>query len=227
MVENLSTSVCLLTKTILEEDNTTLDSLYKFQMIEYWQTLDSAQKTFTGVGIISSLVLTLQMLLVMIGGGFDMPDAEIAETGEGGATGVFSIRTIGAFFTGFGWAGAAMLDAGYGTGAATFVATISGSIFLAIVIYLMTYLHSLRQEGTLNYKNAIGQVGSIYLPVPPNRKGIGQVEVMVQGRLRIVKAVTDHDKKIANRIAVRVTETVDEQTILVVPLENESSEKNI
>ena len=83
MVENLSTSVCLLTKTILEEDNITLDSLYKFQMIEYWQTLDSAQKTFTGVGIISSLVLTLQMLLVMIGGGFDMPDAEIAETGEG------------------------------------------------------------------------------------------------------------------------------------------------
>ena len=50
---------------------------------------------------------------------------------------------------------------------------------------------------------------------------------MVQGRLRIVKAVTDNDKKIANRIAVRVTETVDEQTILVVPLENESSEKNI
>ena len=49
---------------------------------------------------------------------------------------------------------------------------------------------------------------------------------MVQGRLRIVKAVTDHDKKIANRIAVRVTETVDEQTILVVPLESESSEKN-
>jgi hypothetical protein len=195
-------------------------------MIEYWQTLDSTQKTFTGVGIISSLVLTLQMLLVMIGGGLDMPDAEIAETGEGGATGVFSIRTIGAFFTGFGWAGAAMLDAGYGTGAATFVATISGSIFLAIVIYLMAYLHSLRQEGTLNYKNAVGQVGSIYLPIPPNRKGIGQVEVMVQGRLRIVKAVTDNDKKIANRIAVRVTETVDEQTILVVPLEHESSEKN-
>ena len=50
-----------------------------------------------------------------------MPEAEIADTGEGGASGIFSIRTIGAFFAGFGWAGAAMLQAGYSTGAATFL----------------------------------------------------------------------------------------------------------
>ena len=88
-----------------------------------------------------------------------------------------------------------------------------------MVFYLMAYLHSLRQEGTLDYSNAIGQVGSVYLPVPPNRKGIGQVEVMVQGRLKIVQSVTDHEKKIGNRVAIRVTELVDEQTILVEPLE--------
>ncbi|MEK9634501.1 MAG: hypothetical protein VW622_11740, partial [Opitutae bacterium] len=91
---------------------------------------------------------------------------------------------------------------------------------------LMAYLHSLRQEGTLDYSNAIGQVGSVYLPVPPNRKGIGQVEVMVQGRLKIVQSVTDHEKKIGNRVAVRVTELVDQQTILVEPLENESKTKS-
>lgn len=222
-------STYILTKTTFRRDNGTLSPhpTFKFNMIEYWQTLDSAHKTFVGIGAISSLILSIQMLFVMIGGGLDIPDAEIADTGEGGATGIFSIRTIGAFFTGFGWAGAAMLDAGYGTGAATFVATVTGSIFLASVIYLMIYLHSLRQEGTLNYTNAIGQVGSIYLPIPPNRKGIGQVEVMVQGRLRIVKAVTDNDKKIANRVAVRVTETIDEQTILVMPLEQEAESTNI
>jgi hypothetical protein len=48
---------------------------------------------------------------------------------------------------------------------------------------------------------------------------------MVQGRLSIVRAVTDHDKKIGNRVAVRVTELVDKQTILVEPLENESTAK--
>lgn len=199
----------------------------KYFMIDYWLNLDPAERTFTGIGIFSSLILTIQMGMVMLGGATDMPEAEIADTGEGGASGIFSIRTIGAFFAGFGWAGAAMLQAGYSTGAATFVATITGSVFLGIVIYLMSYLHSLRQEGTLDYKNAIGNVGNVYLPIPPKRKGMGQVEVMVQGRLRIVQALSDNDKKIGNRVAVRVTETIDEQTILVKPLEDElSSDKN-
>ncbi|MDG0964608.1 MAG: hypothetical protein P8P49_03015 [Opitutales bacterium] len=195
-------------------------------MIDYWLNLDPAERTFTGIAIFSSLILTIQMAMVMLGGAVDMPEAEIAETGEGGASGIFSIRTIGAFFAGFGWAGAAMLQAGHSTGAATFVATLSGSAFLGVVIYLMSYLHSLRQEGTLNYSNAIGNVGNVYLPIPPKRKGMGQVEVMVQGRLRIVQALSDSDKKIGNRVAVRVTDTIDEQTILVRALEDEvSSEK--
>ena len=195
----------------------------KYPMIDYWLNLAPAERTFTGIGVFSSLVLAVQMGMVMLGGAVDMPEAEIAETGEGGASGIFSIRTIGAFFAGFGWAGAAMLQAGHSTGAATFVATISGSAFLGVVIYLMSYLHSLRQEGTLDYTNAIGNVGNVYLPIPPKRKGMGQVEVMVQGRLRIVQALSDSDKKIGNRVAVRVTETIDEQTILVKPLEDESS----
>ena len=195
----------------------------KYSMIDYWLNLAPAERTFTGIGVFSSLILTVQMGMVMLGGAVDMPEAEIADTGEGGASGIFSIRTIGAFFAGFGWAGAAMLQAGHSTGAATFVATISGSAFLGVVIYLMSYLHSLRQEGTLNYSNAIGNVGNVYLPIPPKRKGMGQVEVMVQGRLRIVQALSDSDKKIGNRVAVRVTETIDEQTILVKPLEDELS----
>ena len=195
----------------------------KYPMIDYWLNLAPAERTFTGIGVFSSLVLAVQMGMVMLGGAVDMPEAEIAETGEGGASGIFSIRTIGAFFAGFGWAGAAMLQAGHSTGAATFVATLSGSAFLGVVIYLMSYLHSLRQEGTLDYTNAIGNVGNVYLPIPPKRKGMGQVEVMVQGRLRIVQALSDSDKKIGNRVAVRVTETIDEQTILVKTLEDELS----
>ena len=197
-------------------------------MIEYWTHLTPTMKTFVGLGAISSVVLTLQMILAMFGGDMDGLDADmdIPDVGEGGASGILSIRTIGAFFTGFGWSGAAMLQAGYGTGAATFVGVVVGSIFMALIFYLMAYLHSLRQEGTINYANAVGKIGSVYLPVPPHRKGLGQIEVLVQGRLKIVQAITDNDKKIGNRVAVRVTELVDEQTILVEPLENESPKES-
>jgi len=197
-------------------------------MIDYWLHLTPTMKMFVGIGAVSSAVLTLQMVLAMFGGDMDGLDADvdIPDAGEGGASGILSIRTIGAFFTGFGWSGAAMQQAGYGTGAATFVGIVVGSIFMALIFYLMTYLHSLRQEGTINYANAVGKIGSVYLPIPPHRKGIGQIEVLVQGRLKIVQAITDNDKKIGNRVAVRVTELVDTQTILVEPLENESPKES-
>jgi len=196
-------------------------------MIDYWLNLSSTMQTFVGIGAISSLVLSIQLVLSMIGGDMDGIDADLdlAEGGEGGASGILSVRPIGAFFTGFGWTGASMTDYGYGLGITTVVSAVVGSALLAMVFYLMAYLHSLRQEGTLDYSNAIGQVGSVYLPIPPHRKGLGQIEVTIQGRLSIVKAVTDHDKKIGNRVAVRVTELVDQQTILVEPLENESTPK--
>ena len=197
-------------------------------MIDYWQGLDTTMQTFVGIGAISSTILTLQMILAMFGGDMDGldSDVDIPDGGEGGASGILSIRTIGAFFTGFGWSGAAMLQAEFGTGAATFVGIIVGSTFMALVFYLMTYLHSLRQDGTIDYANAIGKIGAVYLPVPPHRKGIGKIEVLVQGRLKIVQAVTDNEKKIGNRVAVRVTELVDTQTILVEPLENESPKES-
>lgn len=196
-------------------------------MIEFWLNMDPAMKTFVAIGAVSSLVLTIQMVLALMGGAMEGVEADfdIGDGGEGGATGILSIRSIGAFFTGFGWTGAAAIQNGLGTGTATFAATIVGGIFLGLVVYLMSYLHSLREEGTLNYKNSIGEVGTVYLPIPPNRKGMGQIEVMVQGRLRIVKCVTDHDKKIQNQAAVRVTELVDQQTLLVSPLEKESHQE--
>jgi hypothetical protein len=196
-------------------------------MIDYWLNLSSTMQTFVGIGAVSSLVLSLQLLLSLIGGDMDGLDADLdlVDGGEGGASGILSVRTIGAFFTGFGWTGASMTDYGYGLGITTVVSSVVGLALLAMVFYLMAYLHSLRQVGTLDYSNAVGQVGSVYLAIASNRKGIGQVEVMVQGRLSIVRAVTDHDKKIGNRVAVRVTELVDKQTILVEPLENESTAK--
>ena len=126
-------------------------------MIEYWLNMVPAMKTFVAIGALSSLILTIQMVLSLMGGAVDGIDGdfEAGDGGEGGATGILSIRSIGAFFTGFGWTGAAALQNGLATGGATFSATVVGAIFLGLIVYLMSYLHSLREEGTLNYKNSM------------------------------------------------------------------------
>ena len=196
---------------------------------DWWQSLEGqsahphALKIFYVVAIVSGVVLALQMVLTLIGADSDF-DADGMDAGEGGDTGLFSIRTVGAFFTGFGWTGVSMLYNGYGLGAATFAATVVGMIFLGMVLYLMRYMFSLREEGTLDYSNAIGEVGNVYLPIPPKRKGMGQVEVLVQGRMRTVRALTDHDKILGNRTAVRVKALIDQQTLLVESLESESED---
>ena len=82
-----------------------------------------------------------------------------------------------------------------------------------------------KSKRTINYKNAVGNIGTVYVPVPPKRKGIGQIEVQLQGRLAVVGAVTDDEEKIGNRTAVRVKELVDLRTLLVERLEIESDEK--
>ena len=78
-------------------------------MIEFWLNMDPAMKTFVAIGAVSSLVLTIQMVLALMGGAMEGVEADfdIGDGGEGGATGnlVYSIHR--GFFTGFGWTGAA------------------------------------------------------------------------------------------------------------------------
>ena len=188
---------------------------------EFYMNYEPAMRTFVGIGAVSSLVLFVQMIVILIGGS-DL-DFELGEVGEGGATGIFSIRSIGSFFTGFGWTGAMFMQNGHSVGVATLAATVVGSLILAGFLSLMRWLHSFKTDGTVNYKNAIGNVGSVYIPIPPNRKGIGQIQVEVQGRLAVINAISDSEEKLENRIAVRVKSLVDTRTLLVETLEEEAS----
>ncbi|MDE0571091.1 MAG: hypothetical protein OSB44_10440 [Verrucomicrobiales bacterium] len=190
---------------------------------EFYISYEPAMRTFVGIGAVSSLVLFIQMIVILIGGS-DL-DFDLGEVGEGGATGIFSIRSIGSFFTGFGWTGAMFLQNGHSVGVATLAATLVGSLILAGFLGLMSWLHSFKSDGTVNYKNAVGNVGSVYIPIPPKRKGMGQIQVEVQGRLSVVNAVSDSEEKIENRTAVRVDSLVDSRTLLVVTLEEEASKE--
>ena len=193
-------------------------------MIDWWINLEpKGMQTFVTIGLASSTILFIQMIALLVGGAFDVPDFDL-DVGDGGATGMFSIRGIGAFFTGFGWTGAAVLAAGHSLTLAIFSATVVGVVVLIGFVAMMHWLHSLRSEGTVDYSNAIGQIGSVYVPIPPRRQGLGQIEVLVQKRMATVRALSDSEDRIANRTAVRVTELVDDRTLLVETLDKTQNE---
>ncbi|MAW11504.1 MAG: hypothetical protein ACJ0IB_03855 [Verrucomicrobiales bacterium] len=193
------------------------------KMLESYAAMEPAMKIFVTLGSVSSFVLFVQMIFILLVGG-DV-DFDLGEVGEGGGTGIFSIRSIGSFFVGFGWTGAMLLEKGYGVGVATLGGTIMGSIILSAFLAMMRWMQSLKSDGTVDYKNAIGNIGTVYIPISPRRKGIGQIEVQLQGRLAVVGAVTDDEEKMETRTAVRVKDLIDTRTLLVERLEAESTNK--
>ena len=55
---------------------------------------------------------------------------------------------------------------------------------------LFYYLGKLQSSGTLKLKNALNQVGEVYLTIGANRSKIGKVSITVQGTLRELEALT-------------------------------------
>jgi hypothetical protein len=184
-------------------------------MQAWWGSLDTALKVFYATGLASGLVLVLQMALMMLGVDGDH-DGDIG--GEHGETGVLSIRTIAAFFAGFGWTGVAMIEGGASVAIATLAGLIVGSAFMAAVLGLMRLIYGMRAQGNLDYSNAIGVVGKVYVPIAAKMERGGQVEVMVQGRLCTVQAFTRAESPLATNARVRVVELIDETTLLVEPV---------
>jgi hypothetical protein len=195
-------------------------------MTEWWDALRLDLQVFYALGILSSLVLCLQFVMMFFGfgdhdldGGHDMGGAH---AGHGDAHGdglsIISIRTLTAFFIGFGWSGALAVRKGFQTLGAVFIAFLVGLFFMAIVYALILAVYRLRVSGTVNYKNAIGQVGDVYVTVPARESSSGQVQVMVQGRMRVVSAFTKAGSDLLGGSKIKVVGLIDERTLLVEPL---------
>lgn len=182
----------------------------------WWSELAVAHKIFYTIALATSALLVIQLVLSFFG--FD-GDADADFDGDHGGGGVFSIRAVTGFFTGFGWGGVAALESGVGLAGSILIALVSGGGLMAAIVLLMRGVYALRYEGNLDYRNAIGVAGSAYIPVPAAMSGPGQVQVEVQGRLCVVRAFTRSPIPIPGRARVRVVEVLDQGTLLVEPLD--------
>ncbi len=190
-------------------------------MEAWWSTLNEPLRWFYAIAISTSLLMVVQLVLMVLGvdaedldDGTDLADCDIH---------VISVRTINAFFAGFGWTGVAALESGASLPLALVLAVAVGGAFMGGVLLLMRTLYSMRHSGTLDYNNAIGQIGSAYVPIPPTMSDSGQVQVKVQGRLIVAQAFTRSAVAIPTRAPIRVIELLDQNTLVVEPLDDLSA----
>lgn len=183
----------------------------------WWQGLNLELQIFYGIGILALLALVLQFILLFFGGLDDATDlGDVGDHGSG--LGIFSFRSITAFFLGFGWTGVIVLKDGHSLALAITFGLLVGSILMVSMYLLMRSMMRLQSSSTLDYQNAVGEIATVYVTVPAEGKSGGQVEVMIQGRLSVAEALHKGANAIAPGTKVKVVEKLGRSTLVVEPL---------
>lgn len=157
-------------------------------------------------------VLTVQIVLGLFGVGEILPVGE-AEEGAG----LLSVRTIAAGTALFGAVG--LWLGGRGVPVIVSVpAAIGAGIGAAILTARITrQLMRFESDGSLELTNAVGQSGTVYLPVPARREGFGMVQFTLQGRTVELRAVADETAAIPTGTSVIVVALMEGDTVEVTP----------
>lgn len=186
-------------------------------MMEWFSELTSFQQVYWGIAGVFTLIFVFVLIGSFIGADTDdigNIDTEIdADTGAGFQ--FFTFKNMVAFFTIFGWSGIASMDAGYSNTTTLFISIICGLVMMTIMATLFYYISKLTDSGTLKMKNALNQIGEVYLTIGANRSKMGKVHIKVQNSLRELDALTDNDSDLTQGMIVKVTEVTSNGILIV------------
>lgn len=184
----------------------------------WWDSLNTLQAIFFLTAIPATAVLLILMFTTLVGADADadVADVDLEIEGDPGiGFQFFSLKNLTAFFTMFGWFGLYAQGQGYGTGLTLFIAMSAGLIAMAIMAFIFYLFARMQESGTLNVDNAVNKYGEVYLTIPPNRGGIGKVQIQVQGSLRELDAFSDEDTALPQGTVVKVKEVIQQHILLV------------
>ena len=137
-------------------------------------------------------------------------DSDLMERGQvnvhDGGFKLFTVKGIMAFLMMGSWVGFLLSRSGVHEAVAAIFAVISGFIALVLMAKFIQILMSLQSDGTLKIKNALGQIGQVYIRIPENGNGMGKVNVTVQERFCEFDAITEQDEMIKTGENVYITD---------------------
>jgi len=188
---------------------------------------------YWGATIIGGTLFLLRTILFLVGGGLDhdVMDADFHGEMPGDhdfhldldhvdgiadsdfSFKILSIQGVTAFFTMFGLIGLSLLRADLAIIWTMLGGSAAGLFAVYIISLLFSQLKKLQSDGSLKIQNAVGQKGKVYLTI--SSKGSGQVQLPVQGTLRILDAVSADKKSIKTGSIVQVTDVIDNKTLVV------------
>ena len=190
-------------------------------MMEFFEGMNQLEQTYWGIALISSAVLVIIFILTFIGGDVDSDmsaDGSDFSADDGGVGfQFFTFKNVVAFFTIFGWTGIVCISNEYSTLTTIIISALAGLLMMVLTTLMFFWMARLAQSGTLKIQKAVGAIGEVYLPIGAKRSSIGKVSIKVQGSLRELEAITDHETDLPTSSLVNVLEIVSAELLLVEP----------
>ena len=188
-------------------------------MLETFTELPSFQKIYWIVTGVSTFIFFIVLISTFMGADADDIgdiDAEIdADTGAGFQ--FFTLKNLVAFFTIFGWSGIASIDAGNSKSITIIISLLCGLAMMFVMAAMFYYISKLTSSGTLKMKNALNSIGEVYLTVGANRSRTGKIQIKIQGALRELEALTDHNEDLKQGKIIKVIEVTNNGTLIIEP----------
>lgn len=168
--------------------------------------------------IIGGTLFILRLIMMFVGGDFSDDGLDSAiEVGDHAAADIsfklLSVQGLTSFFMMFGLVGLALLKANQPVFLTVVGGMLAGLVTVAVSGLIFSQMKRLQTEGTINIQNTIGTEGVVYLTIPKN--GTGQVQIIVQGSLKIFDAVSSQKNAIATGEKVRVSGISSGNTLIV------------
>ena len=160
----------------------------------------------------ATALLIVQIILLLLGfsgaefgdiGDVDSVDMDI-DASAGAQLSLFTVKGIIAFFSVGGWVGLAVSQAGGHFILVILLALIAGGLAMYGIAYVYSLAQKLQSDGQISMNNAIGQVGKVYLTVPPKGKGAGKVTLTIQERYIEAEAIQEGENPIKSEELIRV-----------------------
>ncbi len=187
-------------------------------MEQWFSALSVFEKAYWIIAGIGSLLFIFVLISTIMGADGDDIDGDV-DADIDGDTGIgfqfFSFKNLVAFFTIFGWSGISCIDADISKPLTIIISTICGLVMMFIMAFLVLQISKLKSSGTLQLKNAKGAIGEVYLPIGANQSKIGKVMVKVQGALRELEALTNHDIDLKTGTVIEVTDITSNGILIV------------
>ena len=184
----------------------------------WWENLNFELQIFYAIAVIALIALFFQVIMSVV---FGMEHgADVANVGDhDSGMGIFTVRGVTAFFTGFGWTGVVCTNQGLGLPVTLAIAFVVGSGLMIAIFLMMRAFMRLQSNGNIDYGNAVGQLGTVYVTIPPVQRSGGQVETMIQGRLVTVEALQKGSQPLQPGTKVNVVARIGSSTLIVEPLD--------